>query len=119
MFLKDMKTSDLDQLGGFLGISYIKRERFQPDSYPKELVASWLRREDDVSIPSWNVLVDALKEIGQMGIAQKITSKYSVKDSEPKASHNTDQPSSSSGLSTGVSVQNNTGRRHSCLLCND
>ena len=47
---------------------------------PDEMVAAWLKRLDAVLTrgggePTWNRLVDALKEIGQTGIAEDIRRK--------------------------------------------
>lgn len=43
---------------------------------PGDMVAAWLRREDNVieanGDPTWNSLSNALKKVGQNGIASKI-----------------------------------------------
>ena len=49
-------------------------------SLPGDMVAAWLRREDDVlevsGVPAWKVLSEALKDTGQTGLAMKIQQKY-------------------------------------------
>ena len=73
-YLKDMEDKHLRDLGGALGLHYIKLTRMDP--LPTEMIAAWLRAEDDVQItsgpPSWDGLVKALREIGQTGIASRI-----------------------------------------------
>lgn len=75
--LKDLNLSHCVELGGALGLSHNKCKEF---SNIGELVASWLRREDDVlkryGEPTWSKLADALKRIGQTGICQDITYRY-------------------------------------------
>ena len=44
---------------------------------PEEMVAAWLNRQDDVLTrgggePTWNRLAEALKRVGQTGIAEDI-----------------------------------------------
>ena len=43
-------------------------------------MAAWLRREDDVlqvsGIPTWKALSEALKDVGQTGLAVKIQQKH-------------------------------------------
>ena len=61
-------------MGGALGLSHPRLTRMT--QLPSEMVASWLNEQDDVlsrsGKPTWNRLADALKEIGQTGIAVKI-----------------------------------------------
>ena len=75
--LKDLNLSHYVQLGGALGLSYNTYRKF---SNVGDLVASWLRREDDVlrksGEPTWSKLADALDKIGQTGISQDITCRY-------------------------------------------
>ena len=61
-------------LGGRLGLLYNKLKHMK--TYPDDMVAAWLRQEDNVvrlsGEPSWRNLVKALREVGQEGIARKI-----------------------------------------------
>jgi hypothetical protein len=46
----------------------------------REMVRHWLRMSPNVTDPSWNTLVDALKDdlVKENAIARKIASKYSI-----------------------------------------
>ena len=71
--LKDLPNKDLTSLGGALGLSFPKLKRMQ--DLPSEMVAAWLRKEDNVlenGHPTWRLLTTALKDIGQNGIANSI-----------------------------------------------
>ena len=111
-FLEDLEILHLRKLGGALGVSYGKCQKFSDSG---GFVASWLRKEDDVleksGRPTWSSLVSTLKKIGQTGIANDIMKKHAKKVQQCRVSRNIDQSSSSSGSSTGVhSVRNDTGR---------
>ena len=63
-----------------MGLSYFKLQRMMDSPlFYDEVVAAWLRREDDVEKkaghPSWRSLVRALREqrVGQYGIAGMIS----------------------------------------------
>ena len=75
--LKDLNLSHCVDLGGALGLSHNTCRKF---SNVGDLVASWLRREDNVlrksGEPSWNKLADVLEKIGQTGISRDITCRY-------------------------------------------
>ena len=62
-------------LGGALGLSYPKMKKMEP--LCEDMVAAWLNKEDNVSKksgePSWESLKEALKKIGQTGLADTIT----------------------------------------------
>ena len=62
------------QLGLALGLSYRKLQNMK--QYPDDMVDAWLRKEDDVlkksGAPTWRLLIAALREIQQEGIAQDI-----------------------------------------------
>ena len=67
--LEDLELSHIARLGGALGLLYSKCADM---SSIEELVASWLRGEDNVlnkkyGKPTWNRLASALEEIRQMG----------------------------------------------------
>lgn len=69
-YLKEMENEQIRELGEALGLAYAKLRRMH--DLPAEMVAAWLRKEDNVQNPSWNTLFDALMSIGQTGIANKI-----------------------------------------------
>ena len=77
VFLNDIDTKGLIRLGGALGLHYPKLTRM--NLLPGDMVAAWLRREDNIleksGKPTWVNLVRALKEIGQIGIAKDIKQK--------------------------------------------
>ena len=83
--LKDIPRSELLRLGGALGLFYPKLSKME-DLLP-EMVAAWLNREDGVlertGEPSWTVLVDTLRKIGQSGVADSIIKKYKVSTPRP------------------------------------
>lgn len=51
-------------------------------THPQDVVAAWLRQEDNVMSksgePTWRSLVKALREVGQEGVARKIEQEHSV-----------------------------------------
>ena len=72
--LLDLDNQQIVQVGLALGMNYAKLKRMR--SLPGDMVAAWLRREDDVlevsGVPTWKVLSEALKDTGQTGLAMKI-----------------------------------------------
>jgi hypothetical protein len=48
-------------------------------SFPDEVVAAWLNRQDEVlqhgGEPTWSTLEDALRKIGQTGLAEDVKNK--------------------------------------------
>ena len=69
----------LFDLGLVLGLSYTRLRKLkeeQPTEFLNEMIAAWLREEDDVKSTSWETLVAALKDemVGQSGIASTIES---------------------------------------------
>ena len=74
----DLDDQQIIQVGLALGMSYAKLKRMR--SLPGDMVAAWLRREDDVlevsGVPTWKVLAEALKDNGQTGLAMKIQQKH-------------------------------------------
>ena len=76
--LMDLDNQQIVQVGLALGMNYAKLKRMR--SLPGDMVAAWLRREDDVlevsGLPTWKVLSEALKDTGQTGLAMKIHQKY-------------------------------------------
>ena len=76
--LMDLDNEQIVQVGLALGMNYAKLKRMR--SLPGDMVAAWLRREDDVlevsGVPTWKVLSEALKDTGQTGLAMKIQQKH-------------------------------------------
>ena len=77
-YLLDLDDQQIIQVGLALGMNYAKLKRMR--SLPGDMVAAWLRREDDVlevsGVPTWKALTEALKDNGQTGLAMKIQQKY-------------------------------------------
>ena len=76
--LDDLDNQQLVQVGLALGMNYAKLK--QMCSLPGDMVAAWLRREDDVlqvsGVPTWKALSEALKSVGQTGLSMKIQQKH-------------------------------------------
>ena len=76
--LDDLDNQQLVQVGLALGMNYAKLKRMR--SLPGDMVAAWLRREDDVlgvsGVPTWRALSEALKDVGQTGLAVKIQQQH-------------------------------------------
>ena len=76
--LNDLDNQQLVQIGLALGMNYAKLKKMR--SLPGDMVAAWLRREDDVlqvsGIPTWKALSEALKDVGQTGLSMKIQQKH-------------------------------------------
>ena len=76
--LLDLDDQQIVQVGLALGMNYAKLKRMR--SLPGDMVAAWLRREDDVlevsGVPTWKALTKALKDNGQTGLAMKIQQKH-------------------------------------------
>lgn len=72
--LQEMPDNSLTTLGEALGLSYSKLLRMK--NLPDELVAAWLQQEDNVTSLgkpiTLRTLAEALKRIGQTGIALNI-----------------------------------------------
>ena len=72
--LEDLSDEVLIKLGGQLGISNSELQRMS--NFPREMVAAWLNRQDDIlscsGEPTWNVLIIALEQIRQNGIAKDV-----------------------------------------------
>ena len=72
--LGDLDNEQIVQVGLALGMNYAKLKRMS--SLPEDMVAAWLRREDDVleasGVPTLKALSEALKDVGQTGLAMKI-----------------------------------------------
>ena len=76
-FLEELDNEQVIGLGTSLGLLYPRVKKMK--ALPADMIAAWLRKEKNVTkSPSWNSLVDALKDIGQNGIASAIEKKYLV-----------------------------------------
>ena len=74
-YLRKMTRPQIQQLGGELGLSVFNLQMML--NLPGDMVTAWLRKQDHVKEKSgdpltWKALVDALKRIGQQGIADNI-----------------------------------------------
>ena len=73
-YLQKLDKQHIRNVGGALGLSYSSMEKMS--SYPNEMVAAWLRREDFVMSmsgePTWRTLIQALRKVGQEGTARDI-----------------------------------------------
>ena len=76
--LKELENDQIIDVGTALGINHAKLKRMR--SLPGDMVAAWLRREDDViefsGNPTWKALTRALSDNGQTGLATKIQQQY-------------------------------------------
>ena len=74
ILLKDLSKEDIIELGEALGLYYPHLRKME--RLLKDMVAAWLNREDHVLLatgdPSWASLIQALRDIDQPGIAQRI-----------------------------------------------
>ena len=72
--LKTLSDRELRDLGGALGLAY--PNLLKMTQLPHEMVAAWLNRQDDVLTrggePTWKGLAEALKKVGQTGVAEDI-----------------------------------------------
>ena len=79
-YLKDLDDQQIVQVGLALGMNYAKLKRMR--SLPGDMVVAWLRREDDVlevsGAPTWKVLSEALKDVGQTGLALKVQQQHGL-----------------------------------------
>ena len=73
-YLQDLDNDHIIDVGGALGLSFSKLRKMT--KYPDDMVAAWLRREDYVmnssGEPTWRTLMEALRKVGQEGIARDI-----------------------------------------------
>ena len=81
-FLEHLDNNQLIALGCQLGLLYSGLKRMETGDLLREMVAAWLRREDNVILlsgtPSWSNLVAALEKIHQNGIAFEIKAGKSI-----------------------------------------
>ena len=70
--LDTLLPQDLNTLGTTLGLSYARVKNMEQDKL-NGLVDAWLNGVDDiVTPPTWALLVKALREMGQNGVANEI-----------------------------------------------
>ena len=71
--LENLDKKDVIKLGTALGLSYIKLKKME--TFPEDMVAVWLRGDDDVNeksgSPSWESLATALDKTRHTDIASK------------------------------------------------
>ena len=69
----------LRSLGVQLGLSYIKLKKVNEENLSQEVAVRWLRKDDNVSeTPTWNILVEKLRDVGATGIADRIQAKFII-----------------------------------------
>lgn len=76
-YLHDLSEHHCISLGEALGLNYPNLCRM--NHYPQDVVAAWLRQEDDVystCLPTWRNLARALNKIDQNGIATKVRDEH-------------------------------------------
>ena len=98
-YLKNLSSADIQRLGEALGLLYPTLQKMS--SFPDEMVAAWLNRQDNVlscsGEPTWSTLEDALRKIGQTGLAEDVkTEKICHSISHESSDHNTTAQSISS-----------------------
>ena len=78
--LKDLGSPNTHRrLGGALGLLYPTLLKMSSEAFPDKMVAAWLNRQDEVlkrsGEPTWSTLEEALKKIGQTGLAESVNTK--------------------------------------------
>ena len=56
-----------------------KKDSDENDEYKMEMLAAWLRQQDNVcqnGVPSWSLLVAALRRVGENELASRIAVSY-------------------------------------------
>ena len=83
-FLKNLDSDKLRDLGGALGLLYPNLKRMT--NTLDDMTAAWLNKEDNVlhrsGKPTWSRLVEALENIGQVGIAEDIKNEKCSNETE-------------------------------------
>ena len=72
-YLRDLETHQCVSLGVAFGILHPKLSKMT--NFPDDVVAAWIRKEDDVlnrCLPTWRNLAKALEQVNQNGIADKV-----------------------------------------------
>ena len=74
-YLFELDKTHIYHLGLVLGLSHHRvKEMKDSETFLDDMIAAWLQKVDQVGIPTWQRLVDALrhKRVGQTGIASEI-----------------------------------------------
>ena len=76
--LKNLTKAHLIGLGTALGLYYPRLQNMEGESLSNEIVAAWLRKDDNVTKASgpttWTSLAAALEAVGHTGVASGISS---------------------------------------------
>ena len=111
--LMDLDNQQIVQVGLALGMNYAKLRRMS--SLPGDMVAAWLRREDDVlevsGAPTWKTLSEALKDTGQTGLALKIKQQYQC---DPSVGNQTQVVAQQSQPTITTQTSRLQGKRATC-----
>ena len=76
-YLRVLDKDHCISLGLAFGLEYPNLNKMK--HYPEDVVAAWLRKQDNVCIkclPTWSNLASALEQISQNGIASEVRSKH-------------------------------------------
>ena len=74
-YLFELKETHIYHLGLVLGLSHPRvKEMESSKTFLDDMIAAWLKKVDQVGVPTWQRLVEALKHrrVGQTGIASEI-----------------------------------------------
>lgn len=73
-YLRVMENEQIKDLGGALGLD--RSKLCGMTDLPADMVSTWLRQEDETRSLTYSSLVEALREIGQNGIAEQIEREF-------------------------------------------
>ena len=79
------------------------------ETYREDVIAAWLRRQDDVDqktgIPTWSTLVKALRDrqVGQKGLARIISTDKNITTDPNSPHHNTSEQNTAARVNTRAS----------------
>ena len=60
-------------VGKALGVHHLTLKKMMSSpTFPDDVIAAWIRKQDQVKSVTWKSLVSALRSVGQNGIADKI-----------------------------------------------
>ena len=83
-YLQDMDNKQLIKLGGALGLHHPSLKRME--TLPDDMVAAWLRREDNVlkmnGEPTYETLAVALEAVRQNGLAKDVREQKCAKNGQ-------------------------------------
>ena len=74
-YLFELDKTHIYHLGLVLGLSRHRvKEMEDSKTFLDDMIAAWLKKVDQVGVPTWQKLVEALKHwrLGQIGIASEI-----------------------------------------------